>query len=157
MSSRQTLISVAHAILRFSGGGRINSVFRCVVARTSCEYIAIFLVVVVDDGCSVFVSTICEVVRLFVLHAAVRQHTHTLLRIGHLLKAVRPIRFFILFGDAVALSSPSLLSVVLLPASPFCICSCPHSFVCNSYIHTYYTADDTELSVAHQNNMQLHF
>ena len=49
MSSRLTLIGVAHVIL-LSGGGRINRVFRCVVARTSCEYIMIFLVVV-DDGC----------------------------------------------------------------------------------------------------------
>ena len=39
MNSRQTLISVALAILRFAGG-RIKSVFRCVVARTSCEYIS---------------------------------------------------------------------------------------------------------------------
>ena len=49
-SNRQTLTSVAHIIL-LSGGGRINRVFRCVVARTSGENITIFLVVVVDDGC----------------------------------------------------------------------------------------------------------
>ena len=85
-----------------------------------------------------------RVVRLFVLHAAGRQDTHTLLRIGHLLKAVRSHRFFILFGDAVALSPLTLLSVVLL-LSPhlFCICSCHYSFVCDSYIHTYNTAHNT--------------
>lgn len=62
------LISVARAI-PLAGRGRMKRIFGCVVPRISREYITIFLVLV-DDRCYAFVSTMCKAVRSFVLRAA---------------------------------------------------------------------------------------